>query len=219
MTSVEKLRTLDVGMRIIVSNRQLSCRSEKYADIVDGAKGIVTGINMMYGKVAVRLKDAVNDLSASGDFFFKPHELEILDEHDNVVEENNMPKITNYLNTVKVKYAGNTNPCTFSYANFDPNLAVNDVCIVKEANTPFRVATVVEINDVNDNELFNEVVAKVDMTDYDFRVSNRIKAAKLKAKMEERAKQLQDVALYQMLANDDPDMMKLLKEYQSLPTV
>jgi tRNA A37 N6-isopentenylltransferase MiaA len=47
----------------------------------------------------------------------------------------------------------------------------------------------------------------------------RAKAVELKAKMEARAKQLQDIALYQMLAKDDPDMAELLKEYQDIPKV
>lgn len=47
----------------------------------------------------------------------------------------------------------------------------------------------------------------------------RNKAAELKAKMEARAKQLQDIALYKMLAENDPDMAELLNEYQAIPMV
>ena len=81
------------------------------------------------------------------------------------------------------------------------------------------VATVVEIIDKADVnvDIDREVVAKVDMRPYDYRVATRAKAAELKTKMQERAKKLQDIALYQMLAKDDADMLALLQEYQALP--
>jgi hypothetical protein len=57
------------------------------------------------------------------------------------------------------------------------------------------------------------------MTAFDYRVSVRKQAAELKAKMQERAKQLQDIALYQMLAKEDSEMMELLGQFQSLPKI
>ena len=79
------------------------------------------------------------------------------------------------------------------------------------------LATVIEIVDRNDIETQREVVAKVYTGGYDSRVALRAKVAELKAKMQERAKKLQDVALYQMLAKEDTEMAALLQEYQSLP--
>lgn len=68
----------------------------------------------------------------------------------------------------------------------------------------------------NDVALEREIVSIVDTAEYDARVAQRKLAADLKAKMQERAKKLQDVALYQMLAKDDPEMAALLSEYQNL---
>ena len=128
-----------------------------------------------------------------------------------------MQNITNYLNIATIKYLDSDKVSNYKYANFDPTLSVNDFCVVKSLNHGLGLARVVEIIDQNDLALVREIAAKVDMQDYDFRVAARKDAAELKAKMQERAKKLQDIALYQMLAKDDPEMQDLLNRYQNLP--
>ena len=74
-----------------------------------------------YGtEVSVMIDGVFNSYSGSGHFYFKPSELEIIDEFDNNMEENtNMPNITNYLNAVKIQYIDNIAPSGYIYANFD----------------------------------------------------------------------------------------------------
>jgi hypothetical protein len=64
-----------------------------------------------------------------------------------------------------------------------------------------------------------EVVCKIDTTDYKARVETRKKAAELKAKMQERAKKLQDIAIYKMLAEKDDEMAQLLADFTNLGSV
>lgn len=184
--------------------------------------GLIGTVRSSYyaGNVGVDLDGLRNNNSSYGYFYFSPSELQIIDENVNEIinnmEENNMSKITNYLNAVKIKFAGDHDTSRYIYANFEPGLEVNDTCVVKVPNQPMEVATVVEILDGNDYETDREIVARVDRFEYDNRVATRAKAAELKAKMNERAKQLQDIIIYQTLAKDDPDMMALLTEYQDL---
>ena len=56
----------------------------------------------------------------------------------------------------------------------------------------------------------------MDVSEYDSRVQRRKQAAELKAKMQARAKQLQDLVLYQTLAKEDPEMAQLLQEFAAL---
>lgn len=164
--------------------------------------------------IAVVFDDVKNENSSYGYFYFLDSQLEkITDEN---MEENNMSNITNYLNIAKVKFIDNPNSCTYEYANFDPELKVGDLCVVKPAHHDMTLAKIVEIVDCNDIKVQREIIAKVDTSAYDNRVKVRKQAAELKNKMQERAKQLQDIALYQMLAKDDPAMMELLNEYQTL---
>ena len=126
--------------------------------------------------------------------------------------------ITNYLNIAKIKFIDNcyNNSKTYEYANFDPDLNVGDVCVVKSAHHGFGIAKVEEIVERNDIITQREIVAKVDTDAYKERVANRAKAAELKSKMQERLKQLQDIALYKMMAENDPTMSEMLKEYQDI---
>lgn len=174
-------------------------------------------------QIAVVLDAVKNSRSAFGCFYFKPSELLAVDEFvtENMEEKNmrNVTAITNYLNVAQIKYVNAPTKGVFQYANFEPDLKAGDLCVVKSEDNCILVAKVEEIVEPIDHELYREVVAKVYMDAYDTRVACRTKAAELKAKMEARAKQLQDIALYKMLAENDPDMATLLDEYQAIPKV
>lgn len=200
----------EAGQRVKVVRQ---CRYPK-----EKVEGLVGTISIVYGnQIAVTLDGKRNYRSGYGYFYFKASELKIID--DNIKEENDMSYITNYLNVVKVRFFSDDGPSQYLYANFDPELKVDDVCVVKYPSKGggMGVATVVEIFDKTDLNIDREVVAKVDMGHHEYRVATRAKAAELKAKMQERAKKLQDIALYQMLADNDAEMMALLQEYQALP--
>lgn len=207
--------TFEAGTRVKVI-RQRKYPNEKLLGLV-GTVRCDSGSN-----VAVILDTITNTRSSYGCFYFKPGELLALDEFvglyntDEHVKENNMgiQKITNYLNVARVEFPTATG--TYMVANFNEDLKKGDFCVVT-TDRCFSVAKVVEILEQNDIDLQREVVTKLYTDDYDRRVECRAKAAELKSKMEARAKQLQDIALYQMLAKDDPDMAALLQEYQCLP--
>ena len=203
------------GTRIEVER----CRSYKQYDYTGERGTVVTNDYGRHGKIIVKLDNKTNPYGRSGLFYFKPFELSLVTECDNdILEENNMQNnVINYYNIAKIKYLNNSLPMEYDYANFDPTLKKGDLCVVKSLNHDLGLARVVDIIEQNDIKTAREIVAKVDTQDYDFRVATRKDAAELKAKMEARAKQLQDIALYQMLAKDDPDMQDLLDRYQNLP--
>ena len=175
-------------------------------------------VKSSYGdfQVPVLFDNARNPRSGKGYFYIPTTDLEFVNDCDNVMEENDMEKITNYYNIVRVQYLDNNTPSKHIYANFDMSIEVGDMCVIKSMHHGLGLAKVVEIIVDNTLEPTREVVAKVFTCDYDERVRVRKQAAELKDKMRERAKQLQDIALFQMLAKDDPDMMELLNQYQSL---
>ena len=203
--------TFGVGTRVkVISQRKYP--NEKLLGLV-GTVRSDAGSN-----VAVILDDITNVRSSYGCFYFKPVELLALDEFiDENVKEKTMNRITNYLNVARVRLYNDRKDGVYQYANFDLDLKEDDLCVVKTEDDRLLVAKVVEIVDHPDLEMYREVVAKVYIDGYNSRVECRAKAAELKSKMEARAKQLQDIALYQMLAKDDPDMAALLQEYQGLP--
>lgn len=173
--------------------------------------------------VAVQLDGIRNPNSVHGYFYFLASELEVLDTVNinkaKATEkgENTMQKMTNYLNVAKVQFLNTDAPFnTFECANYDPILAAGDICVVANAKQDMMLAEVMEITQSTEAELNTEVVIGVDISDYNARVEKRKRAAELKVKMQERAKQLQDIVLYQTLAKDDPEMAELLKEFGAL---
>lgn len=205
--------------------RVIKCDSYVKDNLASENGTVVENLYSAWGKIKVELDTVRNYRVGHGCFYFKPEELEVVNEtNDDILEENTMNNknnknnITNYLNTVKVNFVDDNKISSNKYANFDSTIAIGDMVVLSTPYTGLELATIVEIIDSNDVGCTGEVVAKVDTTAYDTRVANRAKAAELKAKMKERAKQLQDIALYQMLAKDDPAMLELLSEYQALPS-
>jgi len=77
------------------------------------------------------------------------------------------------------------------------------------------------INDIDVTTTINasklkEVVSVVDTKAYEERKSKREQIQKLKKRMDSRVKELQDIAVYTMLAKEDSELEKLLSEYQQL---
>lgn len=214
MTEAKADMMFKPGARVKVTQ----CKSYKKYDYNGKLGTVISSQYGQYGKILVSLDNERNPYSAVGRFYFKPNELSLVNDNGtNDLEENIMENIINYLNTVKVKFIDDNRLSNSKYANFDSTITTDDMVVVRIPYAGLELATVVEVIDSNDVDLAGEVVAKVDTAAYDARVANRAKAAELKAKMKERAKQLQDIALYQMLAKDDPAMLELLSEYQAIP--
>ena len=172
-------------------------------------------------RVGVLVDGIRNERSEYGWFYFDIDELEIVSDADDIndiMEDKTMAisNINGYLNVVRVKFNPEEKPCNHLYANFEPDLQVGDLVVVKPAIHDATVAIVEEIITGDNFTVQREVVAKVDTTAYENRVAVRKQAAELKAKMEERARQLQDVVLYKTLAESDSDMKALLDEYLAL---
>ena len=193
------------GKRVLITDKP-ACYKEY--DLL-GREGTVINWMSFNGKAAIQVDNWTNDASKQGYFYLKKTHIKLL-------EEENMNKIENYVNVAMIQFADERCDRRYQYANFDPSIRTGDLCVVMSANHGMGIAKVVEILPRNDLELEREIVAKVDTGAYDARVNQRKVAAELKTKMQERAKKLQDIALFQMLAKDDPEMAELLKLYQNV---
>ena len=178
----------EVGSRVRVINQNAYKSFDLFNEC--GTVRDVTG-----GKIRVKLDNMRNPNSSYGAFYFAPGELEIIDKQMEVKTMQN--GITNYLNIAKIKFIDGST--TYEYANFDPELKVGDICVVRSAKHGFGIAKVEEIVEQTDIVTQREIVAKVNVDAYNERIANRAKAAELKTKMQERVKQLQDIALYKII--------------------
>lgn len=185
-------------------------------------KGRCGTITKCYSYIAVELDGLRNEYSATGEFYFYKKHLEIIENEkmEGTTMAINTNHITNYLNTAKIHFMDDRDILrTYDYANYIPDLNPGDMCVVMSAQHGMGVAKVEEIVWENDIPLSREIVCKIDTWAYDDRVETRKKAAELKQKMQERAKKLQDIAIYKMLAEKDAEMAQLLSEFTSLGSV
>lgn len=207
----------------------------EYSDALVGQRVEVIGPGHYGGKCmhqtgvirAVWSKDSIgvdldfmnNDGSSYGYFYFKLCELELINNKtaDAEEKEKNMQKLTNYLNIATINFLDDPAGLkSIDCANYDPTLAEGDLCVVQTAHHGLGLAQVVKITEGTRNDIVREIVARVDTSAFDARIEQREKAAELKAKMQERAKQLQDIVLFQTLAKEDPEMAKMLQDYLAL---
>lgn len=187
-----------------------------------GQAGVIASV--YDNSVGVLLDNMKNGRSGYGYFYFRLEDLEFIDDQPTQCNENegekDMQKLTGFVNVADVQFLKDDVAFrTFEYANYDPDLKAGDVCVVMSAHHGMGLAEVVDIKETPSGDLFREIVCKVDTSAYDNRVEMRRKTAELKEKMQERAKQLQDIALYQMLAKEDPAMQELLEQFKALQSL
>lgn len=201
---------LDYKDRVIVVN------NGKYAPILKGTIGTVHSNYM--GSVAVKIDSCFNANSAKGLYYFREKDLRLLEieEDEKAMESTNVIMEGNYV-IADVQFIEGVNKTnTYAYACYDASIVEGDVCVVKTANHGFSIAKVVRIREKSDQAITREIVCKADFTAYDKRVANRAKQAELKKRMAERASKLQELSMYTLLAESDPEMAELLKEYKEV---
>lgn len=179
----------------------------KYSSVPVGTEGTITNI---YGcNIRVTVDGIVNKASQYGDFYFETQHLE------NITEGSTTIMTGNYI-VAEVKFleGSNTNR-KYHYACYDRSITEGDICVVKSAHHGLGIAEVVGFIDTNE-EITREIVCKCDFSEYNKRVENRKRMGELKDLMTARAKKLQDIALFQMLAKEDSEMASMLADYRQL---
>lgn len=194
-------KAFSIGDRVKVVNRG------NYRRIDVGDIGTVR--NIYSNSIRVAIDDKVNTASQYGQFYFEPKQLEFIDEKETII-------MTGNYRVAEVQFleGSNTNQ-KYNYACYDLSVVEGDICVVKTAHHGFSIAKVTGFI-TSDEELTREIVCKADFTDYNTRVEARKRIAELKDLMNTRAKQLQDVALFKMLAKEDADMAAMINEYDKL---
>lgn len=108
----------------------------------------------------------------------------------------------------------------YAYALYDDNIAVNDIVIVQSGHHGLGIAKVVSISDdaldVKHVQYGREIIAKVDFTAYEERKKKEERIKDLKKQMDAKVRELQNNAVYEMLAEKDPALKEMLDEFKTL---
>lgn len=196
---------LNAGTRVLITNYK-SCYNGKYA----GCTGVIH--HVYNGSYAVILDGLLNNRSRFGYYYFTKGALQQNNEGDITME-----KITGNYKVAMVQFINSAKQ--IECACYDEAIECDDYVLVATDVHGWGVATVLGLRDktLNDNgNIKREVICKLNVTDYHKRIEDRRKRAAIMAKMQERAKKLQEFEIFNILAKTDEDMAHMLEEFKSL---
>lgn len=195
-------------------------RKTTYKLLHKGDVGTVRSAFTPYGcktaiRIAVDIDGAYNARSGMGCFYFEPNELEKLQEQK---EDSNMGNNIAIEGNYRIAAVTNiTMPAvTYACACFDEDMKQGDKCIVIDRDKHYILGEVAMFMGEYPQDITHEIVCAVDFTAYETRKDLREKRAKLMKQMADRAASLQQIAIYKMLAEQDPEMGDFMKEFMAL---
>ena len=87
--------------------------------------------------------------------------------------------------------------------------------VVVDTKNGFLLGLVVD-EDMCSDKVTKDVVDVVDMSDFNARKAKYERMVELKNKMDAKVKELQNIAIYEALAKNDPDLANMLAELKEL---
>lgn len=204
----------DVGTEVIITKDR---DVEGYTNL-KGCKGTVVGWTAFTPycwasghsyRYKVRIPGKQNKFIKDGTFIFSKYHLELATKGGNKM-------LLKGYKIVGVEFKGNGS--TYYFASYEKGLKVNDLVCV-HTRFGFNIATVKAVN-VDAKEVqcsvTEQIVSKISTTAYDERVKQAERIQELEAMLEDKLKDAQKIAVYEMLAKSSPEFAKLLDEYKSL---
>lgn len=196
---------MDIGSRVRILPHA------NYKDRFAGCVGeIVYMSGLASGRVGVKISGHINPNSKYGCFWFDVDQFELLESEEKVM-------LPNY-KTASIRFLNGNTDSTFHYALYDAEVKPGDTVVVKTGHHGLSVAEVVEIDAGNaaSVKFGREIVARVDFSAYEARKDRAKKIAELKRQMDAKVEELQQEAIYEMLAEQDAGLAKLLADYRML---
>ena len=113
-----------------------------------------------------------------------------------------------------VRFIEGYNTTKYDFFNDVEDLAKDDLVVVDTVNG-YSLAKVVEFKETS-AKATKWIVQKVDTAAHKARLEKQAAIKALRHKMEQRRKQIQDVQVYALLAQSDPEMAEMLKQFLAL---
>ena len=195
-------------MPYVKGDRVVILRGGTYKNVPQGSTGVVR--SEYNGSIAVVIDGINNPRSSYNCFYFTSRCIKHINEKESTIMEGNY-------RIAQVSFLEGCNADKkYPYACYDLSMEVGDICVVKSEHHGLGIVKIVEIGPKTEEKITREIVCKCDFSDYRTREQNRKRRAELIKLMHERAAELQEIALFQMLAEKDPNMQAILSEFQRL---
>ena len=186
----------------------------KYGTKYVGKIGVIENTSCGGTAFGVKFKECENPRSSKGLFWFAEDEIEFIES-----EEIGMLNINENFKVAGVKFLEGTNTDKeYYYALFDDDIQVDDLVVVQTGHHGLALAKVASISTDGKNKVQcnREIISKVDTTAFDARMAQRKALIEIKKEMDKRVAELQETALYELLAEKDPALATMLGEYKKL---
>jgi hypothetical protein len=200
-------------MRFFLDSKVKIIASSKYGSKYVGMTGIVDNTSRS-DVIGIQIPGCTNPKSEKGIFWFYYDEIEFIES-----EENNT--MLNHNEDFKVAgvhfISGSNQDKEYYYALFD-DAKVDDIVVVQTGHHGIALAQISSIGGTDKERVqcSREIISVVDTTAFESRKAQRNALAKLKKEMDKRVSELQETALYELLAEKDPALATMLSEYKAL---
>ena len=190
--------------------------SPKYGAKYIGKLGVIENTSCGNTAFGVRIAGCENPKSSVGLFWFAEEELEFIEREENVMLSQN-----ENFKVAGVKFPEGTNKDKeYFYALFD-DYFVGDLVVVQTGHHGLALAEISSIGwtDKERVKCSREIITRVDMTAFLDRQEKRKALVQLKKDMDKKVKELQETALYELLAEKDPALALMLEQYKTFTGV
>jgi hypothetical protein len=178
--------------------------------------GVVENTSNGETSLGIRLPKLFNPRGKSGLYWYAEDEVEFIDREETIMLNHNED-----FKVAGVKFlSGSNQDKEYYYALFADNADAQegDLVVVQTGHHGLALAQISSLDDTNKNKVqcSREIVSIVDTTAFEKRKAQRVARAKLKKEMDKRVSELQETALYELLAEKDPALATMLSDYKKL---
>jgi hypothetical protein len=201
------------NMSIALLNAKVKITGEKYGKKYIGKIGVIENTSCGNTAYGVRIAECENPKSSVGLFWFAETEVEFIEREDEVMLSQN----ENFM-VAGVKFLeGSNKDKEYFYALFD-EYNVGDLVVVQTGHHGLALAEISSLgwSDKDKVKCSREIVTRVDMKNFCERKEKRKALAQLKKDMDKKVKELQETAIYELLAQSDPVLASMLADYKKL---
>ena len=204
-------------MSISVLNAKVRIlKSDRYGNCYAGECGVVENTSSGDTSLGIRLPGRHNPRGSSGLYWYAEDEVEFIDKEKDVMLSHNED-----FKVAGVKFlSGSNQDKEYYYALFSDNAdaLVGDLVVVQTGHHGLALAQISSIDDTDKNKVqcSREIVSVVDTSAFEKRKTQRKARIELKKEMDKRVSELQETALYELLAEKDPALAAMLSDYKKL---
>ena len=210
-----------IGITVVINENILSNPSQKYKALC-GKTGVVRSV--YDNSIGVEIDGIPNRDSKYGYFYFKTIHLNIPTvEKENEMNTYNTNAYKGKFRVVTIQFLDN-DKYEINYRLYDDGFEYKegDMVVVKSAHHGWTIAKIKFIFDEDSSVTADEnreIICPIDTSKFLERDQKAKEISKLKREMDKKVKELQGIALYEVMAQHSPELRDMLIQFKELTGV